>query len=512
MRVLKTALFALVCCIIGVIAFRFSVDSVFTYKQPIQSWVNKLKMWKQNGVSSFQDRSKSPIQLQLFYSDSVAKLLNEFVESSLSKGLLTEIEKEKLPGKLVFNSDTLAVKFRLKGDYNDHRKDKHCSYRIYLNKHDDVLGMKTFSVQAPATKGGLYEWLFYKAIRQEEFVALQYHFIEFNDNNNRTGLYALEESFDDELLVNNKRTPGVILKLDEQILINQEILGNKNEHHYTRSDLFYIAKIECFKSNRIQKNDSLVKQFNKGKKLLDGFRRGELSLDQAFDVEQTAKLFALADLLGTQHGLMWKNVRFYYNASSNKLELISYDAEAGWPFDDIMYNRWRKDKFYGLYTDSWFELFFKNEKFEKQYWRYLKVYSNTNWLRAFKEINHVEIDYAKSMLLGVLLNSPNYFQYFEKNASMIRDKLDSRATLLKKTPSYLISVCKNSEIETVVIINNSFFEVTYVNPITKVSTSIPARRPNEIGAKITLNDAYLMQQESITFEVNNQQILVIIED
>jgi hypothetical protein len=302
MRIFKIVLFTAVCCFIGALAFRYSVESVFTYKQPIQNWVNTLKVWKQNGVPSFQYRSKSPIKLQLFYSDSVAKQLNDFVESSLSKGLLTEIEKEKLPGKLVFNADTLAVKFRLKGDYNDHRKDKHWSYRIYLNKHDDVLGMKTFSLQAPSTKGGLYEWLFYKALRHEVFIALQYHFIEFNDNNNRIGLYALEESFDDELLVNNKRTPGVILKLDEQILINQEILGNKNEHHYTRSDLFYIAKIECFKSNRIHKNDTLAKQFNKGKKLLDGFRRGELSLDQVFDVEQTAKLFALADLLGTQHG------------------------------------------------------------------------------------------------------------------------------------------------------------------------------------------------------------------
>jgi hypothetical protein len=209
---------------------------------------------------------------------------------------------------------------------------------------------------------------------------------------------------------------------------------------------------------------------------------------------------------------MWKNVRFYYNTSSNKLEIISYDAGAGWVFDDVMYNRWRKDKYFGLYADSWFELFFKNEKFKNQYWRYLEVYSNTNWLRAFKEINQVEIDYAKSMLLGVLLNSPNYFQYFEKNASMIIDKLDSRATLFEKIPSYLISACKNSETKTVVIINNSFFEVIYFNPITKVSTSIPARRPNEIGEKVTLNDAYLMQQESITFEGNNQQILVIVEN
>jgi hypothetical protein len=511
MRILKIVLFAVSCCMIGGLAFRYSVDSVYTYKQPIQNWVNTLKVWKQNGVPSFQDRSKSPIKLQLFYSDSVAKQLNDFVESSLSKGVLTEIEKEKLPGKLVFNSDTLAVKFRLKGDYNDHRKDKHWSYRIYLNKHDDVLGMKTLSLQAPATKGGLYEWLFYKALRHEGFIALQYHFIEFNDNNNRTGLYALEESFDDELLVNNKRTSGVILKLDEQILINQEILGNKNEHHYTRSDLFYIAKIECFKSNRIHKNDSLEKQFNKGKKLLDGFRRGELSLDQAFDVKQTAKLFALADLLGTQHGLMWKNVRFYYNTSSCKLEIISYDAVAGWVFDDVMYNRWRKDKYFGLYADSWFGLFFNDAAFEKKYWKYLKIYSTPDWLVGFKEDNQKTIDQLRGILVGDVSYKEDYFQYFEQNATMIRGILNYRANILSEITPYLIDVNNDAESGMLEIINNSYEDVVLINPITQDSTIIKSRKPNKAGTKIILKEFPLINQESLVLEVNDKSVSIAID-
>ena len=49
----------------------------------------------------------------------------------------------------------------------------------------------------------------------------------------------------------------------------------------------------------------------KGKYLLDKLRRGEISLSEAIDIDKSAKLFALSDLIGGHHGLRWKNVRFF---------------------------------------------------------------------------------------------------------------------------------------------------------------------------------------------------------
>lgn len=503
MRRAKLFVFFIVSFVLGALLFRFSIDSVFVYKQPIQKWVNTLKNWRPSSLDVFQEAEESPIQLTLLYTDSIKQVLNTFVENSFDNGYLTAFEKKKMPGKLVFNQDTLEVKFRLKGDYNDHRENNRWSYRIYLDKHQELLGLRTFSLQSPKTKGGLFEWLFYKALSQEGFIALQYHFVSFNDNNNREGLYALEESFDDALLVKANKNPGVILKLDEQILINQLLLGNKNELNYTRSDLFFIAKIECFKPNRVRKDEHLAIQFSRGKQLLEGFRSGQLSLEEVFDVELTAQLFALADIMGAQHGLMWKNVRFYFNETLDKLELISYDAGAGWTFDDVMYNRWKNDKFYGLYADKWFGLFFSDSKFVKYYWHYLRKYTNENWLSTFEEKNHLEIVTNKQMLIGDDSYRENYLDYFNKNARMIRDKIAQRDKLNKTVKDYLFSATKQIGTDSITLLNNSFSDAYYYNSSTKDSTLLIARKPNKIGTCVRVFNKSNVY-DTISIHVQNQ--------
>lgn len=503
---ISLVLFYIIC---GAILLRYSINSVYTYKQPIQTWVNVAKKWMKGDMPMLMHATESPIKLRLLYSDTVHQVLNQFVSTTFENGLLTEAEKKKLPGKIVLNEDTINVRFRLKGDYNDHRENNQWSYRLYLEKGKEVFGMNTFSLQSPACKGGLYEWLFYKALSAEGLIALQYHFVAFNDNNERQGLYALEESFDLPLLVRNNRLPGVILKLDESILINQELLGNKDEQLYTRNDLFFAAKIECFKYNRILKNRDLLIQYNKGKKLLEGFRRGELSLNQVFDIDQTAKLFALADLLGTQHGLMWKNVRFYYNPTTNQLELISYDSGTGYTFDNVMYNRWKNDKFFGLYADKWFGLFFSNPAFVNRYWSYLQEYTNNDWLLKFQQANKSELSLYNQMLIGTDAYRNNYFQYYQNNAQMIQAKIAERKKHLSEVNEYLFSATIPEHTDSILILNNSYLNAYYVNSTTNDSILLQARQPNNVGnITMVFNDSQLNHADTLQIHVMNEIINV----
>jgi hypothetical protein len=319
--------------------------------------------------------------------------------------------------------------------------------------------MHTFSLQDPGTKGSLYEWYFHELLKQEGFVGLQYQFVEFNNNNRFKGVYALEQSFDSALLTSNHQVNSPILKFDKNILIDQSLLNNTLKK-YSDNDLFHIANIEVFRQKKVFKDSVLTEQFLLAQTMLNEYRNEQASLDETFDLNATAKLFALIDLAGAQHGLMWKNIRFYYDADINKVALIAYDAASGWPFDDIMHNRWRLDLYYGIYADSWFSLFFKDEAFVSQYLHWLSYYYDPKFLSSFFENTFEKAELWKSCLVEDLSYRGNYKQYFTQNSSLIRKKIKVITNLNDSIEQYLIKVnvttSENGKKSIISLKNNSF--------------------------------------------------------
>ena len=53
------------------------------------------------------------------------------------------------------------------------------------------------------------------------------------------------------------------------------------------------------------------------------------NLEDIFDLNYTAKLYALYDIGKIRHSYHWHNQRFYYNPKENKLEHIAFDCYAG---------------------------------------------------------------------------------------------------------------------------------------------------------------------------------------
>jgi len=423
MRIIKIVLFAAFCCFIGALAFRYSVESVFTYKQPIQGWVNTLKQAITKTAIAFDSETRiiPENQLKLIYTYEVKAKLIELRDSTLSKGVLTSDEKEKLAGKLIVNNDTIEVEFRLKGNLNDHRNTDRWSYRIY-SKQTPIYGLNTFSIQAPHTREGLYEWYFHKLLLNEGFIGLNYSFIEFNDNDRVTNVFAVEEDFDEVLLTRNNRQPGVLLKFNENILTNSSLLDNQ-PLHYATSDLFFIAPVHVYKEKRMLKDIKLREAVKQGKELLIQFRNKQVKLNEAFDVEQTAKLFALVDMLGAHHGLMWKNVRFYYNSETKLLELIAHDACPNFMLNDIMYNRWRKDKLFGFHATGWYGLFFSNQDFLKYYYKHLSTYASKSFLARFNSQINSELSVLKTYLQDDKELKNFTTEDFITNAELVKQKL-----------------------------------------------------------------------------------------
>jgi hypothetical protein len=196
---------------------------------------------------------------------------------------------------------------------------------------ETIFGMKQFSIHQPKTRNYIYEWIYHRALEREQVLALRYDFIEVTLNGKDLGVYALEEHFEKRVVEHNRFREGPILKF------NEELLWADRAEHYRFGDLSptglqaeRVGNIEAFKLNRLMSDPGLHKQFILANNLLGAFRYKKLPAHRVFDVDKLARLFAVADLLGSTHSLVWHNLRFYYNPLTSLLEPIGFDANAGY--------------------------------------------------------------------------------------------------------------------------------------------------------------------------------------
>ncbi|MDF1516151.1 MAG: hypothetical protein P1S60_20245, partial [Anaerolineae bacterium] len=82
-----------------------------------------------------------------------------------------------------------------------------------------------------------------------------------------------------------------------------------------------------FQTSKIRSQHNLLNQRETAIGQLRGYNEGYLPYSAVFDVETTAKFFALTDVWGANHALQWHNLRYYYNPITAKLEPIAFDTQ-----------------------------------------------------------------------------------------------------------------------------------------------------------------------------------------
>jgi len=256
-------------------------------------------------------------------------------EQALARGFILPEDQEEVPAKITYKDKTVKVNLRLMGDGMDHVNTEKWSLRIVVTGEDKLFGMKTFSIMHPKTRNYVTEFIYHTALRREGLISLRYNFIDVVINGKYKGVYDLEESFDKELIENNNRREGTIIRFSEE-KIWEDLLQNKPLFSDTESyykyvgdkflELYYFSNIDSFKTTTILNDPAKTAEFEKARGLLESFRVGELKTHDAFDTEQLAKYFAVATLLGAQHGSQATKIRFYYNPIASILEPIGYNG------------------------------------------------------------------------------------------------------------------------------------------------------------------------------------------
>jgi hypothetical protein len=252
-------------------------------------------------------------------SKQLEKIIN-FRNEAFKNKIISSNEKEYVKSNIFFNDNKFKAKVRLKGDWSDHLLGDKWSIRVKLQDNHHINGIRKFSLQNPLTRDFQGQFLINKMLNEFDIIAPRYSLVNASINGKNIGIMSILEHFSKELIESHRRKDSVIIKFDENDLWESRI--NKSTY---RVDSQYGARITLFRKKKIKEDKQFSNYFNAAVGLMRGFLNGKLSADDVFDVELMGKFLAINDFWGESHGLIWHNLRYYYNPISTKLEPIGFD-------------------------------------------------------------------------------------------------------------------------------------------------------------------------------------------
>jgi len=355
--------------------------------------------------------------IEIKISSANMKVIDSLRLRALENGVIDNSLKRYFDAEIKTAHAVIPIQIRLKGDWVDHLKGDKWSFRIKVKPGFSFNGLKSFSIQSPHTRSFLEEYVLHKLFEQEDVLTTRYDFSPIMLNGKNLGIYAIEEHFDKQLLEAKRRREGPILKLDEgghweQVLYN---LKNDKKRHIPS---YEAAAVLPFKKGRTISSEALYHQFLIAQNLMFQYKNNADNPQELFDVELMAKYYAILDVGRVHHSIHWHNHRFYYNPITSRLEPIAFDCNSE-PIPGIV--RLPIAGFrqvHGAKNPSFQNLLFynvaNNSEFQHHYLRYLKAYSNKQFLdRFFEKIadNVRELNLLLSPEFGgYTYSSKNYYK------------------------------------------------------------------------------------------------------
>ncbi len=247
-------------------------------------------------------------------------------ERALQLGVLLAEGNDYVPAQLRLGQEEIPVRVRLKGDWIEHIMFDKWSLRIQTKGEQYVYGMKVFAIQDPARRNYLNEWLFLKNLSQEGVLGVRYRFARVVLNGTYKGIYAVEEGFSKELMESQLRRAGLLLRYDEDLMwkfrayhADQNIPVGVND--------FYVIDDYGAGDNPVNA-PGLAQQSDVAIGKLRAIWTGERAAGEVLDLETMGRFLALSDLWSAPHGLIWHNLRYYYNPITTLLEPVAINSNA----------------------------------------------------------------------------------------------------------------------------------------------------------------------------------------
>ena len=393
-------------------------------------------------------------------------------------------------------SGSFKGKLRIKGKMADHVEGSKWSFRVVAKKGGGFLGMRRFSLQHPGTRNYLTDWFFHQLMAGEGLVALRYGFCRVRLNDESLGVYAYEEHFGPELLENNGRLEGPILRFDPSLFWLHRIQGLDGSAKVDDAyGAYQAASLDAFGRDDIAEDPKQKRYFEQAIALVNAFRRGELKASDVFHADRIAIRLALLDVLGGHRSIDWSDVKFYYDPVSQRIEPISYESVSGFRTKELA----GAYKFTGPFreSDELHAAFLKDPVIFAAYVRHLERFSQKAWLDSaftalsgaldtasatlYGEFPYKELDrsiyYANQKAIRTLLDVPKGFHAYREGRS--GDTLNLTLVPIESLPMQVDSVILTSG--------------ERIAPVR--STIVPSRERGKTGRPT--NVAFLTTEDSV---------------
>ena len=240
--------------------------------------------------------------------------------------------------ELIYNNSEYKTSIKLVGGEMDHFSSDKWSFRCKIKDKKSILGMREFNLMHPSTRLYISSWVCNELYRKNDFVNINYHFVDVVINGDSKGIYILEEWFDKPMIEKDGNRAGLIFRPSSDGL-------------------------KVFKENKVKKDSSLINQLSYLNNVYNRLIKGDLEPKSFFDYNKFSKHFAYLDLLNGKHSLYHFNLIWYFNPltklvepiarewssrSFSKIESLTYDHK-----DDMFINKIFSDKnFVRLYFDE----------------------------------------------------------------------------------------------------------------------------------------------------------------
>jgi hypothetical protein len=367
----------------------------------------------------FQGRKANPESISIEIKKKDLNILEKNRQNALERGLIiNDIDGDYVSAVLDYKGKKINVKLRLKGHMTDHLQDNKWSFRIKVKGKDSFMGMKRFSIQHPGTRGYIYEWIYHELMKRESIISLRYKFINVSVNGKDWGIYAVEENFDNELIENNERLKGPLVRFNPDMYWVERYSELKRETREEEFASFYSANPEAYNEDNVLKDSIQKEYYLKAIALMEGFRDRKLSAKEVFDISRMAKFHAIIDLVGGEHSVDWSDIKYYYNPVTSKLEPVAYESFTDFPTRRLtgMYKFVELDS--SRYFEDWHTAIYSDPVFFSAYVKELERISEPEYLNTFFEKSN---DALKENLTIIYKEFP--YKKFDKNSYYINQQM-----------------------------------------------------------------------------------------
>jgi hypothetical protein len=389
-----------------------------------------------------------PESVHVFIKEGEFTKLKNKREEALDQGMLLTTDDSWVKGAIHSKEkggDNTKISLRLKGDWLDHLEGDKWSFRVKTETNKSWKRLKTFSLQDPLTRSYLKEWILHKFFDYEDILTTRYDFVELVINNEEKGLYAYEEHFLKQIPEFNLRREGPIVKFTENGLWEARLNATKLGVNIYSGEHKANPDIRPFGENKILNSPALSQQYKIAQNLCYQYQFGLKGSDEIFNLDLMAKYYAIMDITGGHHGVIWHNQRFYYNPVIGKLEPIGFDGY------DKYGNSWVAFAFIGynfstLQSDKpkeWHARMFMEPAFLKKYIHYLNKFSQKEYINEFIDEHK---DATRKRLIYIQQVSPDYrysMKYLYQRAASIQEALlpTSASVHTRTVKAGYIAVC-----------------------------------------------------------------------